>query len=368
MTVDGNSIGKSSMYGYDWKPYVSVGRKKVNAHRYAAKVAKSQKRTCQPIKIEGRNIAKSFWGKAWCDHVESLSDYANRLPRGRTYVRNGSVVDLVIRPGKVEAIVAGSDPYEISISIKKLDKKTWESIKKDCSRSIDSLLDLLGGRLSDGVMQRLTDESSGCFPAARQIEMNCDCPDWSACCKHLAAVMYGIGSRLDSEPELLFLLRGVNQEELISQAVSKENLAQELKAESGDLAKEDLGAIFGIELDSNPHVKTAKKRSKAKSNSRDKRVRAKERTVKKSVAKRASSKSATVKRKTVKKNSAKIVTVKKKATARKKVSVKKKSASKKKSAAKKKISENSRKAKIRETSKKKKSTLKKVTRKKKKHS
>ena len=180
----------------------------------------------------------------------------------------------------VHAVVAGSEPYEVSIAIKKLDKKAWDKIKKDCSSSIDSLIDLLGGRLSDGVMHRLTDKQSGCFPSARQIEMECDCPDWSSCCKHIAAVMYAIGSRLDSEPELLFLLRGVDKEELISQAVSKENLASELAVDSSDLVDEDLGAMFGIELDASPpgqvaEVKVASKRSKVKTNSQTKSSRPK---------------------------------------------------------------------------------------------
>lgn len=350
---------------HDWKPYVSVGRKRANARDYAAKIAKKQKRTCQPIQIEGRKIAKSFWGKAWCDHVESLSDYANRLPRGRTYVRNGSVVDLVIKPGKVTAIVAGSDPYDISISIKKLDKKTWDGIKKDCSKSIDSLLDLLGGRLSDGVMRRLTDKKSGCFPIGRQITMECDCPDWSECCKHLAAVMYGIGSRLDAEPELLFLLRGVNQEELVSQAVSKENLAQELQADSGDLAGEDLGAIFGIELESSSKVSTTKKRKKSKpkpktkpkSVSRTKVARAKKKSIKKKSAKKKSTKNSISANKPAK--SKKKTTVKKEAATKKRAtSKKKKKSSKKKPAAEKRVATT-------KASKKKKTTSTKSTRKKK---
>ncbi|MDB4766084.1 hypothetical protein OAG71_00205 [bacterium] len=302
----------------DWGPYVSVGERKANARSFADKLAKKQKRDRQPIEIQGRKIAKSFWGIAWCDHLESLSDVANRLPRGATYVRNGSVVDLVIQPGKVEAIVAGTDPYEITISIKKLNKKAWGNIKKDCSSAIDSLIDLLGGQLSDGVMQRLTDRKSGCFPAANQIEMECDCPDWSMCCKHLAAVMYAIGSRLDAEPELLFLLRGVNQEELINQAVSKENLTQELQADSDDLAGEDLGAIFGIELESNSEVSTTKKRRKSnskpklKSASRPKVANAKKKSAKKPTATNESTKS---RKKTA---------AKKKAVAKKKAATKKK--------------------------------------------
>ncbi len=237
-------------YGYDWQPYVPVGQKKANARRFADKLAKKQNRVRQPIENVGRKIATSFWGKAWCDHLESFSDYANRLPRGATYVRNGSVVDLVIKPGRVDAIVAGSEPYKVAIEINKLRNKTWDKIKQDCSSAIDSLIDLLGGRLSDGVMQRLTDRKSGCFPSDGEIEMGCSCPDWSFCCKHIAAVMYAIGSRLDSEPELLFLLRGVNQQELISQAISKENLDSELSAGPSDIDNGDLESIFGIEMDS----------------------------------------------------------------------------------------------------------------------
>ena len=324
-------IGIDNMrYGHEWRTYVPVGQKKAKARKFADKLAKKQKRDRRPIEIEGRKIARSFWGKAWCDHLESLSDYANRLPRGATYVRNGSVVDLVIKPGKVNAIVAGSDPYEISISIDKLNKKTWNNIKKDCSSAIDSLIDLLGGRMSDGVMRRLTDMKSGCFPSAGQIELDCSCPDWSVCCKHIAAVMYAIGSRLDSEPELLFLLRGVDQQELISQAVSKENLDQELAAGLSDLANEDLGAIFGIDLDSPTEAEGATSPSKTKSASRTTKRR------RKVAAKKAVAKKKPVSKKTSKKTVKKAVK-KKTATAstKKKTGIKNKSVAVKKSARKK---------------------------------
>lgn len=326
-------------YEHRWKSYVSVGQRMAKAHAFAAKIAKKQKRTCQPIQIEGRKIAKSFWGKAWCDHVVSLSDYANRLPRGRTYVRNGSVVDLVIKPGKVEAIVAGSEPYKASISIKKLDKKTWDAIKKDCSSSIDSLIDLLGGHLSEGVMRRLTKEKSGCFPTAQQIKLDCSCPDWSVCCKHVAAVMYGIGSRLDSEPGLLFLLRGVNQEELISQAVSQENLSQEFSVGSNDFDGEDLGAMFGIDLDSAVDAKISGKRSKSKRASGSKGPRKKTATAKKSAktkpagTKIKSSKAKKAKKKSKRKPTEKATSTNRKTKVTKKTNRKKKVTKKKSTAA-----------------------------------
>jgi uncharacterized Zn finger protein len=237
-------------WGFEWRPYTSVAQKKNQAVQHAAAVAKKQKRAPAPVILQGRQIAKTFWGKAWCDNLTSYQDYSNRLPRGATYLRNGSVVDLVIKPKKIEAIVAGSEPYEVSITISELDNKRWKSIRSDCSASIDSLLDLLSGKLSDGVMKRLTDQKAGLFPAPREIRMSCSCPDYSSCCKHLAAVMYGIGARLDSQPELLFLLRGVDHKELVSQAIAAGNLERELAGTNSSLETEDLGAIFGIELES----------------------------------------------------------------------------------------------------------------------
>ena len=142
-----------------------------------------------PLKSADGKLQRHSGGKAWCTHLESYSDYSNRLPRGRTYARNGSVVDLQVSPGQIEAIVAGSDTYEINIQISKLKSKRWHQIRDDCSASIDSLLDLLAGRFSDGVMQRLTDRKKGLFPAPREISLDCDCPDGARLCKHLAAVL-----------------------------------------------------------------------------------------------------------------------------------------------------------------------------------
>jgi uncharacterized Zn finger protein len=239
-------------WGQQWAPYVSVGQKLNQAVRRAAQVAKKEKREPQPVKIKGRAIAATFWGKAWCDNLTAYQDYSNRLPRGATYVRNGSVVDLIITPKKIQAIVAGSEPYTVKIDITAMDAKRWKAIRSACSESIDSLLDLLSGKLSDGVMKRLTDKKTGLFPSPKEIRMSCSCPDYSSCCKHLAAVMYGIGSRLDNQPELLFLLRGVDHQELVSQAIAAGNLDRELSGnQSGGLDSQDLGAIFGIELDSN---------------------------------------------------------------------------------------------------------------------
>lgn len=256
-------------YGYGgWAPYVPAAKKKANAAKSALALAKKQGRQTSPVLIEGRKIATTFWGLSWCSNLEAYSDFANRLPRGATYVRNGSVVDLVIKPRLVEALVAGSETYTIKITIEALPASTWKTIKQDCSASIDSLLDLLAGRFSDGVMQRLTRQKDGLFPSPQQIKMKCSCPDFSDCCKHLAAVMYGIGSRLDKQPELLFLLRGVDHQELVSAAVADGNLDRELAGQQDhSLAGADLGAMFGIELETSAPIQKAKKPSRKSTSS-----------------------------------------------------------------------------------------------------
>ena len=198
----------------------------------------------RPIQISGRTIAKSFWGKSWCDHLESFSDYANRLPRGRTYTRNGSVCHLEVQEGLVKAHVSGTELYTVEIKVDGLAGTTWEQVKKDCGGQIGSMLELLKGRLSEQVMEVVCNRSDGLFPKPKEIHLDCSCPDWATMCKHVAAVLYGVGHRLDSEPELLFLLRGVKPEELIASELS-------FGADDGNdvLPDEELSELFGIELE-----------------------------------------------------------------------------------------------------------------------
>jgi len=245
-----DSYGGYGGYG-GFAPYVSVAERKAKAAAHAKRLEKQTGRKLEPVVIEGRTIAKSFWGKAWCDNLESYSDFANRLPRGKTYARNGSVMDLQVAAGKVTALVSGSDIYELSINIETLDTKLWRKIQGDCARSISSLVDLLQGRFDRGVMDRLTRRDDGLFPKPKEISMKCSCPDYAGLCKHLAAVMYGVGARLDHSPELLFTLRNVDHLELIGQAVTAENLDHALGGQSdSELVDSDLSQMFGIELES----------------------------------------------------------------------------------------------------------------------
>ena len=192
----------------------------------------------------------TFWGKAWCDNLESYSDYANRLPRGRTYVRNGSVIDLRITDGKVEALVQGSDLYKIAIGFRALTPKRWKQFKGRCAGKITNLLDLLQGRLSKDILTDLTAHGTGLFPAPTEIKLECSCPDWADMCKHVAAVLYGVGARLDENPELFFTLRGVDMGQLIT-AASATATAPIAGATAPDkaLAGADLSEIFGVEIE-----------------------------------------------------------------------------------------------------------------------
>jgi len=237
-----------------WAPYVSVAQRRRQAAGELARLAKSGQGS-SPVIIKGRAIATTPWGKAWCDHMERYSDYANRLPRGRTYVRNGSVIDLQITAGTVAAQVSGSTIYRTTITVQPVPKAKWQQICADCAGSIDSLVELLQGRLSKSVMDRLCRQGSGLFPMPRDIRFDCSCPDGAVMCKHVAAVLYGVGVRFDSQPELLFTLRQVEAAELLSKAGGRV-LAAPVAGER-TLAADDLSALFGLELEDPSSAATA---------------------------------------------------------------------------------------------------------------
>jgi uncharacterized Zn finger protein len=237
-----------SWYSYDeWRPYVSVAERRRKAAKKIAKMKKAG-RKISPVEIAGRNITATFWGDAWCRNLEAYSDYANRLPRGRTYVRNGSVIDLQIEAGRVRALVSGSDIYEVDIKIKPLAKPRWTDIKRRCAGQIDSLVELLKGSISKGVMEIVTRKGEGLFPAPKEISLSCSCPDWATMCKHVAATLYGVGARLDHAPEMLFTLRGVDPTEMVEAAVEQPSKAGKLR-KGRVLASEDLSSVFGVDID-----------------------------------------------------------------------------------------------------------------------
>ncbi len=235
---------------YGWRPYVPVAERRRQAGKKMDALRK-QGVDIKPVSIEGRKIARTFWGEAWCDHMESFSDYENRLPRGRTYVRNGSVCHLEITRGEVHAMVSGSRLYAVNIAVNELPVEKWERVKNRCGGQIGSLLELLQGKLSANVMSVVTDRDEGLFPLPGELYLQCSCPDWAVMCKHVAAVLYGVGARLDEDPQLLFLLRGVDHEELIS-VDAQAAVATAKSGSRKQISDDELADVFGIELSDEP--------------------------------------------------------------------------------------------------------------------
>src|SRR2546427_4182813 len=246
--------------GWDYyPPYISVGQKKARGMLTLAKLLKKSKRTAEPVVLahRKRQLAATFWGQAWADNLARYADLANRLERGRTYLRNGSVLDLAIGPGRVEAYVAGSELYRVAIDIAPLVKARWRRVVTRCTGRIGSLVGLLRGELSADVLAVLTDARDGLFPEPREMTLDCSCPDSASVCKHVAAVLYGVGIRLDARPELFFLLRQVDQAELLSSATTA-TVSRARLAVGKRIADHRLSAVFGIELEDVPPVRAGR--------------------------------------------------------------------------------------------------------------
>jgi len=232
---------------FPWGDYVSVGERRRRAERKVAEL-KKKGRSLAPVKIDGRKIATTFWGQSWCANLERYSDYATRLPRGRSYLRNGLVIDLQVATGKVTATVSGSELYDVKISIATVAAKQWKAICRDCSGTIDSLVELLQGRLAKSVMDRVCRAGDGLFPQPSEIKLSCSCPDWADMCKHVAGALYGIGARLDAEPRLLFALRGVDESELVAGADRGAARLNSGPAAAKLLGEGDVAALFGLDM------------------------------------------------------------------------------------------------------------------------
>ncbi len=243
--------------------YASLSVPEMQA-RAAKQVAALEKRgrTLAPVVIEGRKIAATFWGKAWCATLESYSDYATRLPRGRTYARNGMVIDLVIEAGKIQALVSGTDVYEVRVDILPLAPAAWKEMIAACAGRIDSVIALLEGRLPEEILGVIARTENGLFPTPRQIMFRCSCPDAASMCKHIAATLYGVGARFDERPDLFFVLRGVDKDELITKGSIGPRVAAVDASRRIDPAR--LTEIFGIELEPAPATPAKKKTQVAK--------------------------------------------------------------------------------------------------------
>lgn len=237
--------------GYVFRDYLSVAERRARGQSMLARMLRPEKRRAEPVAVEGRAIARTFWGQSWCRNLERYSDFASRLPRGRNYARNGSILDLRVLPGRVNAYVAGYDLYTVEVTIAPLAARRWQRVVSACGSRIGSLIDLLRGELSSEVMTVLTDAKGGLFPEPREIEMQCSCPDAAVMCKHVAATLYGVGARLDVRAELFFTLRQVDQADLVANAHAAEALTTTRRrgdAKHTRVATQELESIFGIEI------------------------------------------------------------------------------------------------------------------------
>lgn len=255
-----------------FKPYIPAADRRRRAEKASAKLDKGGAAR-EPVAISGNAIARTFWGRSWCVNLERYSDYSNRLGRGRSYVRSGAVLDLRIDRGQVTAAVMGSRLYTVKVKIGTVPSARWDLLCRRCTGGIDSVVELLQGRFSKAVMEHICGTEAGLFPAPREIGFDCTCPDWADMCKHVAAVLYGIGARLDTRPELLFALRGVDGNDLIAAAGQGVTAPAAGGATAKRLEGANLSALFGLEI-IEPHAAAASAKKPAGS-------RAKKRAAKK---------------------------------------------------------------------------------------
>lgn len=271
-----------------YPPYVSVAQKKAKAEK-KLKQLKKKMPFIEPVILSGSILARSWWAKSWNKNLERYADYANRIARGKSYVRHGMVLDLKIMPGKVRALVLGSAarPYEVVVDIQPIDKPQWQMIRKQCEGHLKSLQELLAGKFSENLDTIFFARETGLFPAPSAISFQCSCPDWASMCKHVAAALYGVGTKFDEDPSLFFSLRGADMSQLVAGAVNdrtEELLRKATEKSEKTIADDDLSALFGIDMDSVPdfsikeektdnriksqgnvvqHKKTAKKRKRS---------------------------------------------------------------------------------------------------------
>jgi uncharacterized Zn finger protein len=229
------------------QPTTSELKRKSEASRVSAE--KKGKRL-EPVVIQGRNIAKSWWGRAWCDNLERYADYESRLERGKRYVKTGAVIDLSITKGRIQAKVQGSrkTPYKVEIRISPLSEERCQEILQTCGKRVETLENLLAGDFPEELKELFT-QRGGLFPSSREISFSCSCPDWALMCKHVAAVLYGIGARLDENPSLFFELRGIEMGRFIDVAIASrvERMLKNAGQTSGRTIDErDIRGLFGI--------------------------------------------------------------------------------------------------------------------------
>ena len=178
------------------------------------------------------------------------ADYENRIERGRSYLRNDAVVDLKIKGNEIYSRVLGGGykPYRIRIRIDALSERQRLNIEQQASGKLQDLESLIQGNFPKD-LKNLFFQKGGLFPSPNEIHFDCNCPDWADMCKHVAAVMYGIGIRIDTNPTQLFELRGIPIESLLTRVIDDKvsNMLKNVDVKSARIIKDaDISSIFGI--------------------------------------------------------------------------------------------------------------------------
>ncbi len=251
---------------YGWKPYESVASKRAKAKRQLETMSKKG-HNLEPVTVEGNKMALSWWGKAWNANLVRYSDYSNRIGRGRSYLRNGSVLDLKIEKGLITSLVQGSStkPYEVEIKIDRISPKKLKTISRKCEKKIGSMQELLNGKFPKELEDVFMTKGDGLFPAPKEIKFNCSCPDWAHMCKHVAATLFGVGVKLDRDPSLFFKLRSVEMESLVSTVAEKQvkGLLRKKPVKSSRIMdSDDLSDVFGVDMEEKAFPEKVKSRSR----------------------------------------------------------------------------------------------------------
>lgn len=230
----------------------TAAEKKAKAQKGLQKLLK-QNPGAEPVIIEGRMIVVTWWGKAWNANLESYADYRNRIERGKSYVKSNNVLDLKITPGRVDALVQGSraKPYSVSITIDPLSDDKWTQITALCNHQIESLEQLVEGKFPKALEVLFQDRMYGLFPSPKEIHFDCSCPDWASMCKHVAAVLYGVGARLDQNPLLFFELRHLDGRALVKKSMEaklESMLKNAGKKSDREIHSDELEDLFGLDV------------------------------------------------------------------------------------------------------------------------
>ena len=191
-----------------------------------------------PVVNKTRKLAANFWGSAWMKQLALCESGGMSLAPGRTLLRHGCVLHVDIRPGEITALISAEEVYEVQLKLAPLDEERLQALAAGCSGHIDSLLSLMQGKVDKAVLAQLCHPETGLLPTPEDWKMSCTCPDWADPCPHAAAAIYAAGCLIDKTPELLFTLRALQPENLLS-----------APAPTHELNTDKLSALFGIDLE-----------------------------------------------------------------------------------------------------------------------